>query len=485
MILGERLDRAARELEGEAVGDPLVVARLQDRLGRTYRALGRDARAKELFSKSLAVHRARLGPAAPETLAVMSHQALALLNVGEVEESIALHRQAWEAQAQVLGADHRQTLSTGACLAVACWRGGRADEACALLERVRDSLEEHYGPDDDQTLRALYDLSAIYEYIGRGAEAIAMAQRVRDARVKALGADHILAIDSLNHLATRYQAAGKMRQALALFEEARDGIVPRLGPDHPTSLMILDNLAHMYRAFGRTAESVSLGEQVRDARVLSLGRYHPDTIYTVHNLGAAYQAAGESGKALEMYQQAAAGLEKLGFAHPGASQIIWDLCDWLEERGQLDRAAVWRRKWLDAAKKRDGPDSTAYAGKLADLGQDLLLRGRHAVAEPILREALVILEKKRPEGLTTDLVRSAFGSVLLERGQYAEAEPLVLRGYEGIKVGEKRLPPLYARFHVAMAGGRIIRLYEAWGRPDRAAEWRSKLGDLSDAAHGW
>src|SRR5262249_23543914 len=42
-ILGERLDQAAAALEGEAVGDPLVVARLQERLGRTYLGLGHAA----------------------------------------------------------------------------------------------------------------------------------------------------------------------------------------------------------------------------------------------------------------------------------------------------------------------------------------------------------------------------------------------------------------------------------------------------------
>ena len=75
-ILGDRLDRAAADLEGDAVGDPLVVARLQDRLGRTYRALGHAARAKALFTKALAIRRAQLGADHADTLAIMSQQAL-------------------------------------------------------------------------------------------------------------------------------------------------------------------------------------------------------------------------------------------------------------------------------------------------------------------------------------------------------------------------------------------------------------------------
>ncbi len=90
-ILGDRLDRAAADLEGDAVGDPLVVANLQDRLGRTYRALGHAAKAKALFTKALAIRRARLGADHADTLAIMSQQALALKDLGEFNEC---HRRA-------------------------------------------------------------------------------------------------------------------------------------------------------------------------------------------------------------------------------------------------------------------------------------------------------------------------------------------------------------------------------------------------------
>ena len=44
-VLGERLDRAAAEIEGEATGDPLVVARMQMTLGKAQLNLGYPERA--------------------------------------------------------------------------------------------------------------------------------------------------------------------------------------------------------------------------------------------------------------------------------------------------------------------------------------------------------------------------------------------------------------------------------------------------------
>jgi serine/threonine protein kinase len=479
-ILGDRLDHSAAQLEGDAVGDPLVVANLQERLGRTYRSLGQAAKAKDLFAKAIAIRRNELGPEHVDSLALLTQQALALKDAGEVNAAIALHEQVRDAQVRTLGADHLDTISTLHALAAAYRAAGRPNEACTLLEKVRDLRLEKLGPDDDQTINALDDLSLVYQMVGRGTEAIALAQQVRDARVKKYGADHVVALAALNNLALRYQATGKMRQALAMFEEARDGLVPRLGPDHPNSLMILDSLAGMYRAFGRTAEAIPLAEQVRDSRIKTLGAYHPYTIHTLLNLALAYQSNREPEKALSVIQQAAAGLEKLDFTHAEAGVIIGNLCDFLEKKKWFEQADLWRRKWLAAAKGRDGPDSAAYAEKLAEQGENLLRSKRHATAEPLLRECVAIFEIKQPEFWKTFHAQSLLGDSLQGQEKYAEAERHVLQGYEGLKLRERQIPRFYARFRVSEAGQRIVQLYESWGQAEKAAQWRARLAKPQD-----
>jgi eukaryotic-like serine/threonine-protein kinase len=474
VILGERLDRAAADLEGDAVGDPLVVAGLQVRLGRTYLALGHAAKAKTLFNKALAHRRTALGPEHPETLEVMFQNAAALHHLGELKEAAALYEQVREAQLRTLGPTDRQTLTTGNHLAMAQWKAGNWLNSRALLEQVRDALVEHYGPDDPQTIDTLDDLAAVYSSTGKADEAIILAQRVRESRVKTLGAGHHLSINALQNLAAVYSGAGKMRLARDLLEQARDGIVPILGPEHPSSLNILDSLARIYRAFGRTPEAVALAEQVRDARTLHLGASHPDTIYTIDNLGKAYEAANEPEKALAMFRRAAAGLEKLDFAHAAARLIVYNICEALEQRNQSDQANLWRRKWMDATRRRDGPDSIQYANVLLHAGEDLL-EHRPAEAEPILRESVAILHKKQPNEPTIFHAQSTLGAALADQGKYAEAEPELLKGYEGFLACAEQLSPLYANHRIAEAGERIVGLYEAWGQRAKAAEWRAKL----------
>jgi hypothetical protein len=139
------------------------------------------------------------------------------------------------------------------------------------------------------------------------------------------------------------------------------------------------------------------------------------------------------------------------------------------------QADDWRRKWLAAAREKYGPASAAYAGELEIHGADLLDRGRHGDAAPILRECLAIRRQMQPADWKTFQAQSFLGATLLGRREYAEAEPLLVAGYEGLKARENEIPRFFARYRLAEAGARVVELYEAWGRPERAAAWRSKL----------
>jgi eukaryotic-like serine/threonine-protein kinase len=59
-----------------------------------------------------------------------------------------------------------------------------------------------------------------------------------------------------------------------------------------------------------------------------------------------------------------------------------------------------------------------------------------------VRECLAIREKKEPDAWTTFNGRSQLGGALLGHKRYADAEPLLLKGYEGMKQREDKIPPI-------------------------------------------
>jgi hypothetical protein len=119
---------------------------------------------------------------------------------------------------------------------------------------------------------------------------------------------------------------------------------------------------------------------------------------------------------------------------------------------------------------------------MAGLGLSLVRRGQWAEAEPVLRECLGSREKSQPDEWSTFNTRSTLGGSLLGQKKYAEAEPLIVSGYEGMKAREARIPPP-GRPRFTDAAERVVKLYEAWGKKDEAARWRARLSKPSDEAN--
>ena len=67
--------------------------------------------------------------------------------------------------------------------------------------------------------------------------------------------------------------------------------------------------------------------------------------------------------------------------------------------------------------------------------------------------------------------RSLLGHCLARMGRFAEAEPYVVGGYEGLREVQG---PDHRRTRLALE--RVIELYEAWGRPEKAREFTSSAG---------
>jgi hypothetical protein len=113
----------------------------------------------------------------------------------------------------------------------------------------------------------------------------------------------------------------------------------------------------------------------------------------------------------------------------------------------------------------------ASAGDLALAYQS---QGKFAEAEPLAREALEFNRKKQPDNWQRFHAESLLGASLAGQKKYAEAEPLLLEGYSGLVERKDRIavPDWY---HLERGGDWLVQLYQAWGKPVKAAEWKKKL----------
>ncbi len=315
-VLGERLDRATAEIEGEATGDPLTVAKMQMTLGRSQVGLGYPDRAMALFTKARATFTARLGPDHPDTLASMHNLAISYSDAGQSDRALKLCEETLALRKAKLGPDHPDTLRTQNSLAASYLGAYQKQRALKLFEESVALRKTKLGPDHPDTLLSMMDLASGYYATGQYNQALKLREETL-ALIKAkLGPDHLNTLMCMNDLATSYSAAGQRDRALKLREETLVLMKAKLGPDHPMTLSSMNNLAGSYYVTGQRDRALKLLEETLVLRKTKLGPDHPDTLKCMNNLAGSYYGAGQYDRALKLYEETLALMKKkLGPEH--------------------------------------------------------------------------------------------------------------------------------------------------------------------------
>ena len=157
-----------------------------------------------------------------------------------------------------------------------------------------------------------------------------------------------------------------------------------------------------------------------------------------------------------------------------------DLADAYLAAGSFALAESVIRDSLPRAAKQFGPEDSRTVGMIATLGSALLSQQKWAEAQSVLKQCLALRERVQPDDWSMFYARSLLGDCLLGQTKFAEAEPFVVGGYEGMKAREDKIPVL-SKHRLREAVERVIRLYKAWGRPEKAAEWTKKISHASPA----
>jgi len=479
VTIRQAIDAALAKIAGAFPDQPTVEASIRDELGLTYHYLGEPASAIRQLELALKLRAAKLGLDDPDTLTSQNNLASAYKAAGEWNRAIALFERTLEARRARLGPDHPDTLTSQNNLALAYRDGGRWDQAIRLFERTLAVESARLGADHPNTLLTLNNLALTYRDDGQWDRAIGLFERTLAARASKLGGDHPDTLLTQQNLAMAYREAGRWDQAVPLFERTLAAQSNRLGADHPYTLLTQSNLAPAYLAVGQTDRAIALLERTLTARRAKLGADHPSTYSTQNNLALAYEAAGQVDRSIALFEQTLASLQaKLGKDHPRTLITQHDLALAYQRRGDLSRAESMLRNVAATRTQRLGAQNPEVALSLTALGENLLKQRKWADAEPALRRGLAILEAKRPDDWSRFSAQGLIGASRLGQKKYAEAQPLLLSSYDGMKARAAQIPAP-SKYRLSEAGDRIVQLYEAWAKPEKAREWRQKLAPAS------
>jgi tetratricopeptide (TPR) repeat protein len=312
--------------------------------------------------------------------------------------------------------------------------------AAKHLERALELCQAHLGRDHKETIRVMQLLADVYTWIGQFSDAIVMYQQLLENAKTRLESDDRVLLDCMNRLARAYRRAGHWQRAMRLLEQV-----------------------------------VKKDEALRGATVAGASD-------SAHTLAMLYQDAGMYSDCIARLEQVFACRIRLG-SRPDDTPMGMDEHFLSYQRtGRLDEADRLLRRKLELCRKRmDSIGQKDQARTLEMLSLNLLLQNRPAEAESMAREAMALYEKNHHTEREWRLpyVMNLLGGTLLGQKKHAEAEPLLVQGYEGMKQGEATMTAQW-RFRLPEAGERVIRYYEETNQPAKARAWQERLrGDTS------
>jgi serine/threonine-protein kinase len=421
----------ARGVErAEALDDqPLVQAQVFDVVGRVYRSLGRYEQAQQYIERALSLRRERLQGPHPDLAASLNNLAEAHEGQGDFEAAEALYREALAMRKRLHGSNHALVAASQHNLGELLLEQAQYDEARPLL---RASLA---------TRRAL------------------------------LGDVHVDVAVSLNSLGLLHWETGAYDEAERLLREALAMRRELLGPEHPEIVWSLNGLALVLEDQGNLEQAEALyREAVAMSRQL-YGEAHPEVAVALNNLAGIIADQGDVRQAETLYREALAmDRRMLGDDHPRVAVGTNNLAALLLKKGEVQVAASMYREAIDRFRRAFGEAHPHVAYPLLGRARVLLDQERHAAAERAAREALALRQDALPpDHWLLAETRSVLGASLAGQQRYAEAESLLVNGYQDLQA--QRGPE---QAETTRARRRLVALYEAWGRPDEAARYRNQ-----------
>jgi tetratricopeptide (TPR) repeat protein len=247
-------------------------------------------------------------------------------------------------------------------------------------------------------------------------------------------------------------------------EDALAKVRQSAGPDDPRTVQAAANLGVALVEAGRPAEAIPLLEDVgRKAKP-----DQPGAAAAAVALARALRAAGKADRAIELCERVRG---ELPAGDPLEPEARVQLALAYRAAGQWDRARTLFLDHLVFAQK-SGKEPRQAAQALGWMGECLLKLGDADTAEPLVRECLDLRTKLGAAEWPTFAARSLLGEVLLAQKKPDQAEALLTAGYDGLKARKDAIPWDEKAATLADAAGRLVKLYEARGDKDKAAEWK-------------
>ena len=347
-------------------------------------------------------------------------------NLGLVKIAEQHYRASLAILRRLYGREDGRTVDGELALATALLYQNGFEETEPLLLHVADWLRRQPANEDLRLAKTLSHLGFCFTYTHRFQEAESSFDESLVLYAKSEGEESLDYASNLGQRGNLKREAGDLEGAITAMRRQL-AILNRIAPENNKVVIAEINLCSTLIEAGKFSDAEAMSESLkRDCR----------------------RIVGENDNML--YTNVLFVSELLDFEHGDFAKVV------TEGRNVLDRfnAYLSREEFFVV--------TADYV-----LGASLTRTGRAAEGEPLLRAALTDFNPvKRALFLVYGNAETALGDCLLAQRRYAEAEPLLLKGYDELRKRWGEPDPMSQA-----AARRLQAFYTSWNKPDQAKQF--------------
>ena len=515
----QRALTTSRKLVGDAHPD---VASVLNNLGTIFQAQGKFAEAEARHREALAIEEKLMSKEHPNVAVSVNNLAAVLERQGKLAAAEGMYRVALEISRKRLGSEHPDVAMWLQNLGGTLQAQNKLVEAEAIFREALAIRQSLSGNEHPEVAVLLNKVSEVIEHQGKLPEAETMRREALAMQRKRLGEEHPEVAALLNNLGMSLYKQGKLFDSESFLREAVEIYAKGRSQTNPNAALVIDNLAVVLADQRRYTEAEALHRKALAMSKNMLGSEHPNVATSLSNLAKMLEDQGKLTEAEPILREVLAITRRSTTSAPrDVEGQIHPVAENFYRQGKYAEAEPLYREVIESRQTRLKAEDEEMIRPIASLArlladwawsdctliadhdpeppqnisperrgeaQPALLRAEEA--ERLLRECLAArLRGATASHWRTDDTRSRLGGALLavavtapalttesRLAKLRDAESVLLEAHQSLL----RIPETEWKY-LRDSFVRLVRLYEALDKPDKAAAWQNQLDNFDTA----
>lgn len=282
----------------------LIIAKIWNRIGSSYRYLGQYEKTIEFCGKSLETMQKLLGNDHIDLVNNLRTLGITYGMKGEYDEALKNFHKSLQIRIQEHGEQHHSVINSYRNMAIVYSLMGNYNKALEYYQINLQKSIQTLGKDHPSIGHTYNNIGVLYKNKRDYDKAIGNYQKALHIYTLTLNEKHPLLISTYRNIGIIYGIKKDYKKAFEYYQNALQISIQAFGEQHPKIAECYSDFGSTHYSMGEYYKSLEYEQKALQMYIQIFGKYHPYIAQSYNKIGLIYDKKGNYDKAIEQYQNA-------------------------------------------------------------------------------------------------------------------------------------------------------------------------------------